>query len=82
MIQGFRTDDKSIEIDHGIATLMGAVENLKVKLVAEEVVRNTLGVFNARNHIKVRRGLESLEGGVATMTPRLPTTRDLHCCGT
>ncbi len=41
-------------VDDGVVTLHGVVDNLKAKKAAAEDARNTIGVWNVKNHIKVR----------------------------
>jgi osmotically-inducible protein OsmY len=42
------------EVDEGVATLTGTVDNLEAKSAAEEDAQNTVGVWLVRNKIKVR----------------------------
>jgi osmotically-inducible protein OsmY len=51
--------DLEIEVDHGIVTLTGKVDNLKAKRVAEQDAKNTRGVWLVKNLIKVRPGMGS-----------------------
>ncbi len=44
------------EVDHGVVTLIGNVDNLKAKRAAAQVARETVGVVSVRNHLKVRPG--------------------------
>jgi osmotically-inducible protein OsmY len=43
-----------VEVENGIVTLTGVVSNLKAKEAAEQVAKNTVGVFSVRNYLKVR----------------------------
>ena len=43
-----------VNVNNGIATLGGVVDNLKARKAAEEDARNTLGVLGVENFIKVR----------------------------
>jgi osmotically-inducible protein OsmY len=48
--------DPEIMVNNGIVTLKGRVENLAAKQAAEEDAENTLGVWQVKNHLKVRNG--------------------------
>ncbi len=43
-----------VYVNHGIVTLSGVVDNLEAKNAAEQDARNTMGVTQVTNHIKVR----------------------------
>lgn len=43
-----------VEVEKGIVTLTGTVENLAAKQAAEEDAANTVGVWRVRNHLRVR----------------------------
>ena len=43
-----------VEVDNGIVTLSGVVDNLKAKRAAEQDALNTMGVWMVRNYLKVR----------------------------
>lgn len=43
-----------VEVNNGIVTLTGVVDNIKAKNAAEQDAKNTLGVFSVRNYLKVR----------------------------
>lgn len=43
-----------IDVNLGIVTLNGVVDNLKAKKAAEQDARNTVGVWGVKNHLKVR----------------------------
>jgi osmotically-inducible protein OsmY len=43
-----------VEVDNGIVTLSGVVDNLKAKRAAEQDALNTMGVWMVRNHLQVR----------------------------
>lgn len=47
----FRVD---VLVDKGAVTLSGIVDNLRTKSAAEQVARNTYGVWDVNNHIRVR----------------------------
>jgi osmotically-inducible protein OsmY len=49
--------DLEIMVNNGIVTLKGRVENLAAKQAAEEDAENTLGVWQVKNHLKVRPDL-------------------------
>jgi osmotically-inducible protein OsmY len=49
--------DLGIEVDNGVVTLTGKVDNLKARRVAEQDARNTRGVWLINNRIKVRPGI-------------------------
>lgn len=42
------------EVDGGRVTLTGSVDNLRAKIAAKEDAQNTLGVWDVKNHIRVR----------------------------
>jgi osmotically-inducible protein OsmY len=42
------------EVQSGVVTLSGVVDNLKAKRAAAQAAANTVGVFRVRNHLKVR----------------------------
>mgnify|MGYP006283726785 FL=1 len=46
--------DVDVEVEDGEATLSGTVENLGARNAAEEDARNTAGIWNIHNEIKVR----------------------------
>jgi osmotically-inducible protein OsmY len=46
--------DLSVDVENGMATLSGEVDNLRAKRAASEDARNVMGVWRVRNHIKVR----------------------------
>jgi osmotically-inducible protein OsmY len=46
-----------IMVDNGIVTLSGRVENLAAKQAAEQDAENTTGVWQVKNHLKVRPDL-------------------------
>lgn len=43
-----------VEVENGIVTLGGVVDNLKAKRAAEQDALNTIGVLRVRNYLKVR----------------------------
>ncbi len=43
-----------VEVNAGVVTLSGVVDNIKAKQSAEQDARNTVGVYAVKNHIKVR----------------------------
>ncbi len=43
-----------VNVDNGLVTLTGEVDNLKAKRAAGNDARNTVGVYNVYNHIKIR----------------------------
>ncbi|MFW6107168.1 MAG: BON domain-containing protein [bacterium] len=43
-----------VEVDGGVVTLKGEVEDLKAKRAAEEDARNTVGVWKVENRLRVR----------------------------
>lgn len=45
-----------VEVEKGIVTLTGTVNNLAAKRAAEEDATNTVGVWRVRNHLRVRPG--------------------------
>lgn len=47
-----------VEVDGGIVTLMGTVDNLKAKRAAEQDARNTTGVWRVKNLLKVRSEMD------------------------
>jgi osmotically-inducible protein OsmY len=49
--------DLEIMVNSGIVTLKGHVENLAARQAAEQDAKNTLGVWQVKNHIKVRPDL-------------------------
>jgi osmotically-inducible protein OsmY len=51
-----RIDSSTIRVSvaRGVATLMGAVDNLAAKREAEDLAQNTVGVWQVKNFIKVR----------------------------
>lgn len=55
-------EDSGIEIyvDSGKVVLDGTVSNVMARRAAEEIAWNTRGVWNVRNHIKVRPGVISV----------------------
>jgi osmotically-inducible protein OsmY len=46
--------DPQVEVQDGVATLKGEVDNLRAKHAAEEDARNTVGVYDVRNYITIR----------------------------
>ncbi len=50
-VKSFAVD---VEVDNGLVTLRGTVDNLKAKRSAELAARNTIGVWKVENNIKVR----------------------------
>jgi osmotically-inducible protein OsmY len=44
----------TVEVDHGLALLSGTVASLQAKAAAEQTARNTAGVWDVRNQLKVR----------------------------
>lgn len=44
----------SVEVDDGVATLRGTVDNVKAQQAAAANARNTVGVWRVKNRIKVR----------------------------
>ncbi|MGD9139890.1 MAG: BON domain-containing protein [Desulfobacterales bacterium] len=46
--------DLEIMVTNGIVTLKGRVENLAARLAAEQDAENTAGVWQVKNHLKVR----------------------------
>jgi len=45
----------NVEVENGIVTLTGVVDNLRSKRIAEKDAKNTLGVLTVENRLKVRR---------------------------
>jgi osmotically-inducible protein OsmY len=45
--------EPEVKVDNGMVTLTGRVDNLMAKKAAEQDARNTVGVWQVRNHIKV-----------------------------
>jgi len=43
-----------VDVDKGMVTLSGMVDNLKAKKAAEDDARNVIGVWRVKNHLKVR----------------------------
>jgi len=43
-----------VDVDSGVVTLSGTVDNLEARRAAEEDARNTVGVIAVRNHLRVR----------------------------
>lgn len=43
-----------VQVNRGVVTLSGIVDNVKAKQAAEQDARNTLGVYRVKNHLKVR----------------------------
>jgi osmotically-inducible protein OsmY len=43
-----------VDVNNGSVTLTGTVNNLKAKKAAEENAQNTVGVWQVKNHIRVR----------------------------
>jgi osmotically-inducible protein OsmY len=66
------------EVDGGVVTLRGKVDNLKARRAAAEVARNTVGVYAVENRVKVRTGAEvarsdeAIETDVRTALARDP----------
>jgi osmotically-inducible protein OsmY len=46
--------DVRAQVEDGVAVLSGTVDNLAAKRAAEHDARNTVGVWNVRNHVRVR----------------------------
>jgi osmotically-inducible protein OsmY len=46
--------DPQVEVQDGVATLKGEVDNIRAKNAAEEDARNTVGIFDVRNYITIR----------------------------
>ncbi|MDR9502166.1 MAG: BON domain-containing protein [Desulfurivibrionaceae bacterium] len=44
----------TVEVEKGVVTLTGVVENLQAKIAAEQDAKNTLGVRRVENRLKVR----------------------------
>jgi osmotically-inducible protein OsmY len=63
------------EVDGGVATLRGTVDNLKSKRAAFQDARNTVGVLRVRNRIKVRPG-EALSDSEIAENVRDAVSRD------
>lgn len=51
------SSELEILVDNGIVTLKGRVENLAAKQAAEQDAENTAGVWQVKNHLKVRPDL-------------------------
>lgn len=66
------------EVEGGVVTLRGKVDNLKARRAAAEVARNTVGVYSVDNRIKVRTGAdvarndEEIEADIRTALARDP----------
>jgi osmotically-inducible protein OsmY len=64
------------EVDGGVVTLRGKVDNLKARRAAAEVARNTVGVHSVDNRVKVRTGAdvarsdEEIEADIRTALAR------------
>ena len=43
-----------VEVDYGVVTLSGIVEDLAAKRAAKETAQNTVGALRVKNHLKVR----------------------------
>ncbi|MBD3168856.1 MAG: BON domain-containing protein, partial [candidate division Zixibacteria bacterium] len=50
-VAGFKID---VDVDEGVATLTGIVDNLEAKNAAKEDALNTTGVWRVKNYIRVR----------------------------
>jgi osmotically-inducible protein OsmY len=50
-VRSFNVD---VDVDGGVVTLSGKVDNLKAKRAAAQDARNTLGVWGVKNHLAVR----------------------------
>ena len=46
-----------ISVNIGVVTLSGRVNNLNAKRAAEQDVKNTIGVWGVKNHLKVPTGI-------------------------
>jgi len=44
----------AVDVEHGVVTLTGVVDNLKAKRAAEQDAKNTVGVWRVKNLLKVR----------------------------
>jgi osmotically-inducible protein OsmY len=66
------------EVDGGVVTLRGQVDNLKARRAAANVARNTVGVYSVENRLKVRTGADmartdaAIEQDVQTALTRDP----------
>lgn len=54
-----------VEVESGVATLMGTVDNLKARRAAEQDARNTMGIWKVDNRIKVRPSQELSDTEIA-----------------
>lgn len=43
-----------VDVDHGVVTLRGKVDNLRASRAASEDARNTVGVITVRNRVRIR----------------------------
>jgi osmotically-inducible protein OsmY len=68
--------DVNVEVDAGIVTIRGKVDNLKARRAAAQDARNTLGVLRVKNRIRVRPETlvldERIEEDVARALRRSP----------
>jgi hypothetical protein len=62
--------DISIEVEDGVATLSGAVENRRSKRLAEELLDDVLGLWDVRNELRVRKNLSSWVPGLGSVEPQ------------
>jgi osmotically-inducible protein OsmY len=72
--------DPIVEVRGGVVTLGGTVDNLEARRAAERDARNTVGVVDVRNHLRVRPRAtatdEELAQGVRQALARDPYMRD------
>jgi len=64
-------------VKHGVATLTGRVDNLRAKRAAEEAVRDSLGVWRVKNHVRVQPAVTRTDAQLARDI-RYALRRDPH----
>jgi len=71
------TSDVSVEVESGVVTLDGTVDDRQTKYMLEEMVDNIPGVKDVENRLRVRRGGEQWqsEGRGTSDTSMLGSTR-------
>lgn len=71
----------TVEVERGVVTLSGVVDSFTAKRAAEQVSRNTVGVWQVRNHLKIRPAErvsdEALVHRVESALARDPEVEDL-----
>lgn len=61
-----KTFNVDVDVEDGIATLTGVVDNLRAKRAAENEATNTLGVWNVKNYLRVRPKTDSPDKQIAS----------------